>query len=63
MLSLLTNHRTKDAFLGASARHVLYHITLYAIEVTYVNVMGKCNIVADTWSRGSSSQADNQVLF
>ena len=63
VVQVLTNNRTKDAFLGACTRNIWYHTALNDIEVSYVHIMGKCNIVADTLSRWSNSVADNQILF
>ena len=63
VVQVLTNSRTKDPFLAACARNVWYHTALHDIEVSYIHIMGKCNVIADTLSRWSNSEADKQILF
>ena len=56
VVCVLTNSRTRDAFLGAC--NVWQTAAWYDIELTYTHVLGKHNPVADLLSRWTGSPQD-----
>ena len=59
MVLVLTNNKTKDAFMGACARNVWYTAALYDMEIMYIHIMGKNNVVADVLSRWQGTLNDS----
>ena len=51
VVAVLTHSKTKDPFLATCARNVWLLAALYDLEVTYVHIRGKHNIIADLLSR------------
>ena len=51
VVAVLTHSKTKDPFLVTCARNVWLLAALYDLEVTYVRIRGKHNIIADLLSR------------
>ena len=51
VVAVLRNSRTKDAFLAACARNIWLMTAWYDLEVNYVHIKGKNNVIADLLSR------------
>ena len=51
VVAVLTHSKTKDPFLATCARNVWILAALYDLEVTYVHIRGKHNVIADLLSR------------
>ena len=51
VVTVLTHSKTKDPFLATCARHVWLLAALYDLEVTYVHIRDKHNVIADLLSR------------
>ena len=48
----LRKSNTKDAFLAACARNIWLMTALYDLEINYVHITGKENVVADDYPGG-----------
>ena len=59
-INVLTSGRAQDPYLSACARNIWYVAALHDLDVYYVHVMGKINVVADLLSRWSFTE-DNYV--
>ena len=62
VVQVLTHSRTKDALLAACARNVWYTAAVYDIDLTYVHIMGKLNVVTDILSRWQNSVENIRLL-
>ena len=51
VVAVLTHSKTKDPFLATCAQNVWLLAALYDLEVTYVHIRGKHNVIADLLSR------------
>ena len=60
VVSVLKHSRTKDAFLAACARNIWLLAAWYDLEMDYVHIQGKENVVADLLSRWKNTP--NNVL-
>ena len=58
VVSVLRHSRTKDAFLAACARNIWLLAAWYDLEMNYVHIKGKENIVADLLSRWRNTPND-----
>ena len=47
MVAVLRNSKTKDAFLAACANNIWLMSAWYDLEVDYVHIKGKDNVVTD----------------
>ena len=62
VVSVLRSGKTKDPYLGACARNILYVCALADIDIQYVHVRGLDNRVADLLSRWTGSGKDSLEL-
>ena len=51
VVAVLTHSKTKDPFLATCARNVWLLVALYDLDISYVHIKGKNNVVADLLSR------------
>ena len=58
VVSVLKHSRTKDAFLAACARNIWLLAAGYDLEMDYVHIKGKENVVADLLSRWKNTIND-----
>ena len=50
VVKVLTLGRAQDPYLSVCARNIWYAAALYDLDISYVHVMGKINVVADLLS-------------
>ena len=58
VVKVLNAGRARDPYLGACARNIWYMAALSDIDLQYVHVLGKNNVVADLLSRWQFSAAN-----
>ena len=62
VVRVLSHGRTKDPFLAACARNIWQIAALHDIDLVYIHILGKKNIIADLLSRWTASSHDIQKL-
>ena len=58
MVAVLGHSKTKDAFLAACARNIWLLAAWYDLEIDYVHIKGKENVIADLLSRWKNTPTD-----
>ena len=54
VVRVLRSGRARDPFLGACARNIWLQAAQHDIDLSYIHVLGKANVVADRWSDGQT---------
>ena len=63
VVRVLRSGRARDPFLGACARNIWLQAAQHDIDLSYIHVLGKANVVADRLSRWTNSGTDWGVLL
>ena len=61
MVQVVTNSRTKDAFLAVCACNIWFTAALYDIDLVYAHILGR-NVVAGILSRWQNSRENYEIL-